>query len=212
MIRKAFRHVISLLSVSCVVGAAGAPSCHDDYTSASFTPTEDAFGAFVDEYFDAARIPFLPSIASLKALGLRRSDPTTYLRPDALHIAGGNRSYPTQPGLWKVRVLGSGIYEYHLLIREPERQSEIAAFNGYNDLLGEPFADYDATAYAMTMLPEDVRLACCGRFVTLNVTLYGILGDATRLDRTVADVVLTDYTEWVRENRRCRRNRHGGRS
>ncbi len=211
MTRRVFRRAISLVIVPFFSIAARMPTCHDDYTAATFAPADEAFTEFVDEYFTAAHIPFLPSIASLETMGLRKQDATTYLRPDALRVAGNKRSYPVRPGLWQVRNWGTGVREYHLLIREPDRLSEVQAFNAYNDLLGEPFADYDAAAYAMTMLPEDVRVSCCGRYVTFNVRLYGIRGDATGLKYTVADIIVSDYTEWVRQNRQCEQyHRHRG--
>ncbi len=212
MTRRAFRHAISeliLLAVSSPLWAASVSApCHDNYSAASFEEAGESLAEFIDEYFVSAHLPFLPARPDMAALKLPPAGPGIYRAPDALHTGGGHRLYPTRPGLWKVVNLGGGIWEYHLLIREPQILSETQAFNTYNDLLGEAFADYDDQAYAMTLQPEDVRRQYRDRYFTLNVTVYGLRDDATQLPRTFADVILTDYTAWVRQNTRCRHAAH----
>jgi len=209
MIRRAFRHAISgliLLTVAPALWAASTPTvpCHDNYSAGSFEEAGDDLVEFIDEYFTSAQLPFLPQKPDMKSLKLPAQGGGIYRAPDALHPGGGHRLYPTRPGLWKIIDLGGGIWEYHLLIREPQLLAETQAFNTWNDLLGEPFADYDDQAYAMTLQPEDIRRQYEGRYFTLNVTVYGLRNDATQLPQTYADVILTDYTTWVKQNRQCR--------
>ncbi len=212
MTRRAFRHAISgliLLAVSSPLWATTVPvRCHDNYSAASFEEAGESLAEFIDEYFTSAHLPFLPAKPDTAALGLSPAGSGIYRAPDALHFGGGHRLYPTRPGLWKVADLGGGIWEYHLLIREPQALTETQAFNTYNDLLGEAFADYDDQAYAMTLQPEDVRRRHSDRYFTLNVTVYGLRDDATQLSRTFADVILTDYTTWVKQNAHCRHAAH----
>jgi len=177
--------------------------CHDSYSVASFEKANDDLQEFIDEYFHDARIPFFPTKKQLKNLGLLPKEKGVYQKPHALKRAGGHRRYPITPGLWKAIDLGDGVWEYHLLIREPQCLAETQAFNTDNDLLGEPFADYDDQAYIMLLQPEDVRRRSMEHFFTINVHVYGLRDDATALPRTVSDVILTDYTAWVEQNRRC---------
>jgi hypothetical protein len=186
---------------------ASAP-CHDDYAAGSFEESGDDLHEFVDEYFTSARIPFLPQKTDNTSLGLLHQADGTYRLPDALHYGGGHRLYPVRAGLWKIAKYDAGVRAYHLLVCEPYPLTQSQAFNTWNDLLGEPFADYDDGAYGMTLQPEDVRRKIADRFVTINVTIYGLQGDATELKRTCADVVFTDYTAWVERNGQCRQASH----
>jgi len=208
MIRRAFQPAISLLlllGLFPLLSASPAPKvlCHDSYSAASFEAADDDLQEFIDEYFHDAKIPFFPGQKQLKKLGLLPKGKGVYQKPYVLQKAGGHRRYPVTPGLWRVVDLGGGVWEDHLLIREPQRLAETQAFNTYNDLLGEPFADYDDQAYIMLLQPEDVRRRFEGHFFTINVHIYGLRDDATALPRTVSDVILTDYTAWVEQNRQC---------
>ncbi len=178
-------------------------TCHDSYSAASFEAANDDLQEFIDEYFHDAKIPFFPGEKQLKDLGLVPKGKGLYQKSHALKTAGGHRRYPVTPGLWKAVDLGGGVWEYHLLICEPQRLAETEAFNTDNDLLGEPFADYDDQAYIMLLQPEDVRRRFEGHFFTINAHIYGLRDDATTLPFTVSDIILTDYTAWVEQNRRC---------
>jgi len=205
MTRRAFLPVISALIFWGTNQTLPAmPLCHDDYSAGSFEEAGEELEEFIDEYFTADRLPFLPDKSSILTLGLRPRGNGLYQKENALAPGGGHRHYPVQPGLWKAIDLGSGIWEYHLLIREPQQLAETEAFNTCNDLLGDPFADYDDPAYGMTLLPEDIRRQFAGHYFTLNVTVYGVRGDATGLLQTVTDITLTDYTPWVQQNETCR--------
>jgi hypothetical protein len=177
--------------------------CHDHYSAASFEEADDEVQEFIDEYFVSAKIPFFPEKKGYATLKLVRQSDGVHQLPDALQKGGGNRFYPTRPGLWKIVDHGTGVREYHLLIREPQQLAETQAFNTYNDLLGEPFADYDDQAYALTLQPEDIRREFDGRYFTINITVYGLHDDATNLSQTFTDVILTDYTTWVNQNTQC---------
>jgi len=55
------------------------------------------------------------------------------------------------------------------------------------------------------MLPEDVRQKINGRYIALNVRIYGVIGDATELNTTVTDYIFTDYGTMVERYRECRK-------
>jgi hypothetical protein len=212
MILRAFRLVISgatllMLSAPILAAPTQAAPCHDNYSAGSFEEADEDVQEFIDEYFVSAKIPFLPEKKAYAALKLLRQPGGEYRLPNALQKGGGNRLYPTQPGLWKILDHGTGVREYHLLIREPQQLAQTQAFNTYNDLLGEPFSDYDDQAYALTLQPEDIRRTFDGRYFTINITVYGLRDDATQLLQTVTDVILTDYTTWVHQNTLCQQHK-----
>jgi hypothetical protein len=189
------------------LSALSAP-CHDNYSAASFEEAGEDLEEFIDEYFVSAKIPFFPEPKNYPALKLVQQADGEYSLPHALQKGGGNRLYPTRPGLWQVIDHGTSVREYHLLICEPQPLTQTEAFNTYNDLLGEPYADYDDEAYGMTLQPEAIRRQSAGRYFTISVTVYGLLDDATRLPRTCTDVIITDYTAWVDENTQCHPKSH----
>ena len=198
MIRRVFLPVIS----AGILLYGGMPICPDDYAPASFEEASDELTDLIDEYFTDAGIPFPPPKERLRSLGLVPKGGGIYLRPGSL-IRRGRNIYPFAPGIWKVEFPGDGIEIVHLLIREPQRLTEAEAFNTYNDRVGGLFADYDDQAYGLRMLPEDVRQHSQGRYFTLNVRIYGVADDATDLNRTVADLIFTDYGRMVQRYRQC---------
>ncbi len=209
MIPKAFRPVINavaILSLSYVAYGSSQepPKCHSDYRAESFEEADYDLADFLDEYFTDANIPFLPQKNDVSRLGLSALGKGTYVLSGAYIKGGGDRRYPSKAGIWRIDDLDNGIVRTHMLLKEPQKLTEAQAFNTYNDILGEPFADYDDGAYGMTMLPEDVRRSYKGKYFTINVLLYGLQGDATKLSKTVADIILTDYTQWVQENKKCK--------
>ena len=200
MIRRAFLPVISAL----LLQAGGSANCPDDYTPASFEEASDELVDFVDEYFIDAKLPFLPGKRELKQLGLLPIKAGLYQLPDAM-TKSGRGMYPSRAGIWRVEFPGDGIEIVHLLVREPRQLAESEAFNRTNDAVGGLFADYDNGAYILRMLPEDVRQKINGRYVALNVHIYGVIGDATELNTTVTDFIFTDYGTMVERYRECRK-------
>ncbi len=185
------------------VGVRGytAPVCPDDYPPRSFPEAEDELASFLDEYFSEAGLSLPPTQDQLRRHGLRPVSDGWEL-PDALHRVG-KRSYPVHPGLWRVAYPGEGLSVLHILLREPAPLSENEAFNTYNDLLGELFADYDDPAYGMILLPEEVRRRWRGHYLGISVRIYGVRDDATGLKTSVGDVILTDYSPWVHRYLDC---------
>jgi len=200
------RRLLPVLVSTIFLLQGGAPVCPDDYAPASFEEASDALNDLIDEYFIDAGIPFPPPKTALRSLGLHPLGTGVYQRPGSL-IRRGRSRYPFHPGLWRVEFPGDGIEVFHLLIREPERLTETEAFNTYNDLVGGLYADYDNRAYELRMLPEELRQRSHGRYFTLTIRIYGVVDDATDLNRTVADLIFTDYGRMVERYRQCRRQR-----
>ena len=200
------RVFLPVISAALLLAAPQAP-CPDDYTPASFETAEDELTELLDEYFTDANISLPPTPSQQVRLGLRPVAPGLLEIPDGT-TRSGPRRYPIRPGLWRIENPGGGIHIIHLLLKEPRQLAETEAFNTYNDLLGDLFADYDNPAYEMIMLPEEVRRRWRGHYLGIGVRLYGIRGDATGLGTTVADLILTDYTSLVNLYRHCREERH----
>ncbi len=192
-----------VLGLFLLIGMRGnaASICPDDYPPRSFPEAEDELASFLDEYFPEAGLSLPPTPNQLRRHGLRPVSDGWAL-PDALHRVG-KRSYPLHPGLWRVSYPGRGLVVLHILVRDPASLSESEAFNTYNDLLGDLFADYDDPAYGMTLLPEGVRRRWRGRYLGITVRIYGVRDDATGLKRSVGDVILTDYSPWVHRYLDC---------
>jgi len=199
MIPRAFLPAISL-AVLLLHG--GEAICPDDYPPASFEAAGDALTEFLDEYFTDRNLSFPPDPAD-RRLHLKKIAPTAWELPESKRRSG-RRSYPLHPGIWRIDRPGEGLSTVHLLLKEPAALAEQQAFNTYNELLGDAFADYDNRAYVMILQPEEVRRSWRGRYLGLGVRIYGVADDATGLTTTYADILLTDYTPWVRRYRRCK--------
>jgi len=199
MIRKAFLPAISALTLLL---AAPQRPCPDDYAPASFEEAEDELAELLEEYFTDTNLSLPPTTAQEARLGLRPAGPGLLEIPGST-IRSGPRRYPIRPGLWRIESPGGALRILHLLIAEPQRLTENEAFNTFNDRLGDLFADYDNPAYGMILLPEELRRRWRGHYLGIGVRIYGLADDATGLPRTVGDVILTDYTAWVRRYRQC---------
>ncbi|WP_457607780.1 hypothetical protein [Nitratifractor sp.] len=201
MIRRAFPPAISLLALGLSLSLAG--GCPDDYAPRSFEPAEEELASFLEESFADRNLSFPPTPGQRIRLGLRPVGPGVYERPNAWKESG-RRRYPVRPGIWRIEKPTEDVTRIHLLLREPAPLAETEAFNSINELLGEIFADYDDRAYVTVLEPEDLRRHWRGRYFTIEVRLYGVAGDATGLERTYSDVILTDFTPWVNRSRQCK--------
>ena len=205
MIRRAFQPVTRLLLAVLIPMGSFVAFCPDDYTPRSYEAASDELSDFLEEYFTEANLTLPPTPKERRRLGLQELKPGLWLHPQA-RKRSGRESYPFRPGIWKIEEPGGGRTIVHLLLREPSRLSENEAFNILNDRLGDPFADYDNPAYGMILLPEGVRRHWGDRFLEISAQIYGVYLDATGLDRTVIDVILTDDTPWVRKAQACKEN------
>ena len=180
-------------------------SCPDDFTPESFEECSDEMAEFMNEVFNDRNLTLPLDADSMKKAGLKPVGVKQYEKPGSRHRYK-TLSIPVLPGLWRVERDGE-LTILHTLLREPERLPETRAFNTYNDLLGGLWNDYDARAYGMTMMPEDRRVNCLGRYLGVSLKIYGTREDALDLNRTAADLILIDYTPMVRRYERCRKKR-----
>ena len=201
MILRAFLPVISSLLL-----LHGSSVCPDDYAPNSFEEAGDETKDLIDEYFTQKNIPFLPRMADIKKLKLSPSGKNFYIYPGSL-LKSGRRFYPFKTGIWKIETPSSEITVTHLLVKEYYPLAETEAFNNYNELLGDGFADYDNRAYVMQMKPDEIRMHFKNRYFGLSVNIYGVQDDATELNTTVADIIFTDYSIWVEKYKKCKGKR-----
>ncbi|WP_456391899.1 hypothetical protein [Nitratifractor sp.] len=180
--------------------------CPDDYTPSSFEEAGEGLDDLLEAYLRDANLTLPPAPSQLRRLGLRRISSGEWQRPGTLLRKGRGR-YPYRPGLWRVEAPPGGIVTLHLLLREPNRLPQTEAFNHVNDLLDDAFGDYDDEAYGMRLLPEEIRRRWRGRYLGIGAVIYGVLGDATELDRTITEIILRDYTPWVEQYEQCGKKR-----
>jgi len=193
---------ISLLVISMTLLLVAGKPCPDHYNPKWFEEPSDEITLLIEEYFEEKHIPFLPPLKQIKKLGLKSLGSGVWQLPES------TRSYkdiyfPVTPGIWRYEQAAQRINTTHLLIREHTQLSEIEAINVYNGLLGAYWNDYTVDGYEMTLKPEDTRIRYKDRFFELNVKLYGLKNDASRLDRTTADLIFRDYTHKVEQFKQC---------
>ncbi len=200
------RVFLPVISATVLLLAAPAAPCPDDDAPASFEAAEDELADLLEESFTQRGLSLPPTPAQIRRLGLRPAGTRAMEVPGSRKSSGVGR-YPFRPGIWRIESPDPEIRIVHLLLKEPQRLTETEAFNTYNDLLGDLFADYDNPAYRMILLPEEVRRRWRGRYLGISLVVYGVKGDATELPVTVADLILTDYTARVARYRRCMERR-----
>ena len=203
MTRRAFRPAIRLLFLTVLIAGLRAGNCPDDYTPASFEAASDELSDFLDEYFTDTNLSLPPTDPQRRRLGLRQDSDGGWTVPGSLRRIG-RRSYPVHPGIWRVEEPGGGLSVIHVLLKEPAPLAETEAFNSINDLLGDPYADYDNPAYGMILQPEEIRRLWRDRYLGIGVRVYGVSDDATGLESTYTDIILTDYTPWVERAMHCK--------
>ena len=198
MIRRIF-----LLAISGTLLLSAAKQCPDHYAPQWFEEASDELGLLIDEYFTDQNISFLPRLSEIKKLGMKRVSTTLYQYPRATQNYN-ELQFPTHPGLWRYELFDHNITLTHILLKEPEKLSEIRAINTYNDLLGAYWGDYSVSGYRMTLQPEDARIRYQDHYFELNVQIYGLQHDATPLETTYADLLFRDYTAEVNAYIRCK--------
>ena len=187
---------IFLLVISSALLLYGKDLCPDDYTPQSFEIAGDGINDLLNEYFSEKKINLPPASNQIKKLKLIQIVKNRFQLSNSMKQSGRGY-YPATPGIWRIDIIGNGITVIHLLVKEPNKLSETESFNNYNDMLDDSFNDYDNQAYAMTMLPDEIRRNWNNHYISIAVKIYGILGDATQLDKTYADIIITDYSKLV---------------
>ena len=200
MIRLIFLLVINISLYGAV------DSCKEHYNPNNFEESSDELNSIVEEYFIDRNISFLPTLKDVTNLGLLSSSDGSYQLPHSTQ-SYKEITLPTTAGIWRYTLYDYNITTTHLLIKEPTRLSEIEAINTYNDLLGAYWYDYSVTAYEMTLEPQDSRIRYNDRYFELNVKVYGLLNDATKLPKSVADIQFRDYTAEVERYIKCKGQR-----
>jgi len=84
----------------------------------------------------------------------------------------------------------------------------------YNDIateINENFSglwrDWIEDAYTMTLVPEQVLLKYKNFYLSLNVTISGVQGDATKLKRTTVKYNFYNYTKQVKKHIACKKGK-----
>jgi len=193
---------IFLLAISTITLLSAGEKCPDHYNPKWFEEPSDEIVLLIEEYFEDKHIPFLPTLASIKKLGLKPLGSGVWQLPNSTH-SYKDIYFPVTPGIWRYEQAAQGINTTHLLIKEHTQLSEIEAINVYNGLLGSYWNDYNVDGYEMTLKPEDTRIRYKDRYFELNVKLYGLKNDASRLKRTTTDLIFRDYTHKVRQFQQC---------
>ena len=196
-------HRIFLLVISLTLLLSAQKICPDHYNPTWFEEASDELILVIDEYFTDQNITFLPTTKEMEHLGLQPLSAVVLQLPHAM-CAYRDLRFPIHPGLWRYEHYRQGISTTHLLLKEPDRLSEITAINTYNDLLGAYWGDYAVTGYQMTLEPEDSRIRYKDRYFELNVKIYGLKNDATPLSYTYADLQFRDYSNQVHDFMRCK--------
>ncbi len=194
--------LIFLLVISPWLALSASNSCKDHYNPSYYEESSDELNSIIEEYFIDRNISFLPTLKDVTNLGL------LYIGADSYQLPHSTQSYkeitlPTTAGIWRYTLYNYNITTTHLLIKEPTRLSEIEAINTYNDLLGAYWNDYSVTAYDMTLEPQDSRIRYNDRYFELNIKIYGLLNDATKLPKSVADLQFRDYSVEVASYIEC---------
>ncbi len=202
MIQKVSLLVISLVVVSSTYLSAQ-KVCPEHYSPDRFEEASDELGSVIEEYFTDKGISFLPTIKEIEKLGLKATSSTDFLLPDS-RKKYKELYFPTKAGIWNYKLPSSDITETHLLIKDHTKLSEIDAINVYNGLLGAYWFDYKVSGYEMILEPEDSRIRYKDTYFELNINVYGLKNDATKLPKTHADLIFRDYTKKVKQYQECK--------
>lgn len=198
MIRRIF-----LLATSWTLLLSAAEQCPDHYDPKWFEEASDELALLLDEYFTDRNISLPPTLPELQKEGMIKVSAQRYELPHATRHYR-ELAFPVRPGLWRYERFDRHVTTTHLLIKEPEKLSEIQAINTYNDLLGAYWGDYTVTGYRMRLSPEDTRIRYRDSYIELNVDIYGLKNDATPLRYTYADILIRDYSRQVNAFIRCK--------
>ena len=116
-----------------------------------------------------------------------------------------NTFFPTKSSKnIELKGLEQNLTQAIITLKEPTKLPPLLAFNTYNDLLGNLFYDYDNTSYKLEFIPYEQRAYFNGVYFGVSVRIYGIVGDNSKLNHTMAKVELINYTPWVKEFIRCK--------
>jgi len=93
-------------------------------------------------------------------------------------------------------IIKKELYQY----RDEEIASEI------NDNFEQLWSDWIEDGYEMKLTPEQTLLHYNGHYLSLEVFIYGVYGDATKLDKTEVKYTFYNYTHEVKKHIQCKKD------
>ena len=93
-------------------------------------------------------------------------------------------------------IIKKELYQY----RDEEIASEI------NDSFGYLWNDWIEDGYEMQLSPEQTLIHYNGHYLSLEVFIYGIKGDATKLNKTEVKYSFYNYTNEVHKHIKCKKS------
>ncbi len=104
-------------------------------------------------------------------------------------------NYRIDNNIKKFEIVKKELYQY----RDEEIAGEI------NDSFGYLWNDWIEDGYEMHLTPEQTLLHYKGNYFSLSVFIYGVIGDATKLDKTEVKYSFYNYTSEVNKHIQCKK-------
>ena len=114
---------------------------------------------------------------------------------DALDELFENHKYKIDDNVKKFTIIKKELYQYGT----QEIASEI------NDSFGELWNDWIEDGYEMQLTPTQTLLHYDGHYLSLEIFIYGVKGDATKLDKTKIKYAFYNYTDEVQKHIQCKK-------
>jgi len=112
--------------------------------------------------------------------------------------------YPKEMGFWSYKLDSDDkVYEVNIAQLESGREDPLALANMITNDFEGPWRDWEGDAYENYLIPEFSRIKYKEYYLSLKVILWGIEGDATKVERTTINYQIIDFTDEVNDYKRC---------
>jgi hypothetical protein len=133
-------------------------------------------------------------------INLEAKECSPYFNPDRFYDA------PEFETLFKNINLSKQPIEFDIEQKELYRFEADAIASDINDQYGEFWINWIADAYEMQLVPEQTLIHYKEYYFSLEVFIYGVLGDATKFKGTLVKYHFYNYTPQVEEFINCQKN------
>ncbi len=180
--------------------------CADQYDPEGFLEAPERLGEIIDENLKSLKL-FGKAKEYQKRLNFKKVkmwDGEFFVKPNSFVVKRDNY-YPIKSGLWRYHVNENGYVDEVDIADTFEYKDRVESVaNEINGDFEGLWRGWGGDSYTLHLQPEDAQLRYISYYLGLNVYLFGVKEDATKLKNTVVDYRFLNYTDEVNNYIKCK--------
>jgi len=189
-----------ILTLTFLISSLFSQECADEFSPDKFGESPEFLNELIETNFND--IGFFGTKKEYEKLGYI-SKKGEFFKPDS-YTTYRDYTYPSVNGLWSYKLNEKGNVDIVNIA-----QVELRKLDSLD--LGETLSSdfdgawrkWDGDSYEHYMIPEFVRFKYKDKYISIKVYFWGTIGDSARVDNSVINYQLIDFTDEVNGYTRC---------